>query len=217
MIISKKLPPARDARIYMSVERTYLGYLRFGVYIVSFAVFAHRLWMLVNPAGGAGGAASFHLFVTVVMLAGTGGIALSLFSFRRDVQYIDGGIEVPKEETKDPRIYMAAERTFLAWVRTSISLIIFGFVVENFEILLKQIGKAAELKVMFRYFGLVEVGIFIILIGIATVVIGVINFQNAVKQIDAGAYRTNVNVYRVYGSILFVTCLALIVFLFNIV
>lgn len=34
---------------------------------------------------------------------------------------------------EDPRLYMAAERTFLAWIRTSISLITFGFVLEKFD------------------------------------------------------------------------------------
>ena len=32
----------------------------------------------------------------------------------------------------DPRVYLAAERTFLAWVRTSISLMGFGFVIARF-------------------------------------------------------------------------------------
>ncbi|MFN3788456.1 MAG: YidH family protein [Sulfurihydrogenibium azorense] len=35
---------------------------------------------------------------------------------------------------------MAAERTFLAWIRTSISLITFGFVLEKFDYFLKEIS-----------------------------------------------------------------------------
>ena len=33
---------------------------------------------------------------------------------------------------------MANERTFLAWIRTSIGIMAFGFVVEKFALLLKQ-------------------------------------------------------------------------------
>ncbi len=32
----------------------------------------------------------------------------------------------------DPRVYLAAERTYLAWVRTSIGLMGFGFVIARF-------------------------------------------------------------------------------------
>lgn len=36
--------------------------------------------------------------------------------------------------------HMANERTFLAWMRTSLGIMAFGFVVEKFALFLKQIG-----------------------------------------------------------------------------
>ena len=41
------------------------------------------------------------------------------------------------EAGRDPRIYMAAERTFLAWIRTGLALMAFGFVVACFAVLLR--------------------------------------------------------------------------------
>lgn len=38
------------------------------------------------------------------------------------------------------RDHLANERTFLAWIRTSIGIMAFGFVVEKFAIFIKQIG-----------------------------------------------------------------------------
>ena len=35
-------------------------------------------------------------------------------------------------DLKDPRVFFAAERTLLAWTRTSLTLMAFGFVVERF-------------------------------------------------------------------------------------
>ena len=38
----------------------------------------------------------------------------------------------------DPRIYLAAERTFLAWVRTSVALMGFGFLIARFAFWMRE-------------------------------------------------------------------------------
>ncbi|MFH0787796.1 MAG: DUF202 domain-containing protein, partial [Pseudomonadota bacterium] len=38
------------------------------------------------------------------------------------------------------RVHMANERTFLAWIRTSIGIMAFGFVVEKFALFVRQMG-----------------------------------------------------------------------------
>ena len=47
------------------------------------------------------------------------------------------------EPDKDPRVYLAAERTFLAWIRTALALMGFGFVVARFGMILREIGSTA--------------------------------------------------------------------------
>jgi putative membrane protein len=42
-----------------------------------------------------------------------------------------------KDSSTDPRFYMAAERTFLAWIRTGIAFMGFGFVVARFGLFLR--------------------------------------------------------------------------------
>jgi putative membrane protein len=43
------------------------------------------------------------------------------------------------EKEGDPRVYFAAERTLLAWLRTGISIMAFGFVVARFGLFLRLI------------------------------------------------------------------------------
>ncbi|TSA11210.1 MAG: DUF202 domain-containing protein [Deltaproteobacteria bacterium] len=40
---------------------------------------------------------------------------------------------------RNRRVHMANERTFLAWIRTSIGIMAFGFVVEKFAIFIRQV------------------------------------------------------------------------------
>jgi putative membrane protein len=44
--------------------------------------------------------------------------------------------------TPDPRVYFAAERTMLAWVRTGLALMGFGFVVARFGLFLRELAAA---------------------------------------------------------------------------
>lgn len=45
--------------------------------------------------------------------------------------------------SEDPRLYMAAERTVLAWIRTGVALIGFGFIVARFGLFLRELTLGA--------------------------------------------------------------------------
>lgn len=51
---------------------------------------------------------------------------------------------------EDPRVLFAAERTLMAWNRTSISLMVFGFVIERFGLFL-EVMRREQIEIMDRF------------------------------------------------------------------
>lgn len=209
LLLTGKLPSAKDARIYMSLERTYLGYIRFSLYMLSFGIFVKKLEVLIFLSRSFASFLLFDALAKVSALISVIVLIFGIFSFHKSIKYIEGGIAVSQKETTDPRIYMAAERTYLAWIRTAIALIVFGFVIEKFEFFLLQLEKIFRMQIGEGHSGLVGIGIFIVLIGLLTLVLGTVNFRRTITQVDRGFYRTNVMLYKLYGAVVLIGCLVL--------
>ena len=62
-----------------------------------------------------------------------------------------------RDEALDPRVYFAAERTLLAWVRTGLAMMGFGFVVARFGLFLREIAAMRDLSSQ-RHSGTIALG-----------------------------------------------------------
>jgi len=84
--------------------------------------------------------------------------------------------------------HAANERTFLAWVRTSIAVTAFGFLVERFDLFLAAIAPTtaiSNLAIHRSAFGR-EAGLLLIAAGVAMVVLSAVRFVRTAKEIDSG-------------------------------
>ena len=115
------------------------------------------------------------------------------------------------EEDSSERLqqYLANQRTFLSWVRTSIALIGLGFAIERFGLFLQQFrliadpdtaGNAAS-ATAHEYSALVGIGM--IVIGTGLIIYALKNYLDSNKTIASGRYMPkNAIVYTASAAIM---------------
>lgn len=87
---------------------------------------------------------------------------------------------------KDPRVYFAAERTLLAWIRTGIALMGFGFVVARFGLFLRELRISAG-GVPARSTGVsLWAGTALVLIGVVVDVLSSVRYMRIVRDLNEG-------------------------------
>ncbi len=83
--------------------------------------------------------------------------------------------------------HAANERTFLAWVRSAIAIMAFGFVIEKFDLFLVALAPQAALKQIAPHGQKFAnaAGLAFIAIGVAMIVLAGLRFSATTKAIDA--------------------------------
>jgi putative membrane protein len=93
---------------------------------------------------------------------------------------------------KKPTDHLANERTFLAWIRTSLGIMAFGFVIEKFSIFVKEFANflnADQIIKPTHHEHSSIFGIFLIIIGMMTGIFSFFKYKKTEAQIELNTYQ----------------------------
>jgi putative membrane protein len=112
--------------------------------------------------------------------------------------------------------HLANERTYLAWMRTSIGIMAFGFVVVKFSLFVKRISilLGHPVTVPNRGYSAI-VGIVLVLIGTITTIFSYIRYRQSEKQIRKGIYVHSTLLITIITIFILIASILLIAYLIN--
>jgi putative membrane protein len=84
------------------------------------------------------------------------------------------------------RVHQANERTMLAWIRTGIALMAFGFAIARFGVFLRQIATVGQLTVHEQAIGSVWVGSALVALGTVANLLATARFARIRRAIERG-------------------------------
>ena len=88
--------------------------------------------------------------------------------------------------SNDPRVHFAAERTFLAWIRTGLALMGFGFVVARFGLFLKEVAVGGNTPGVKSYGFSLWAGSAMVLLGAMMNLAAVARHLEVIRRINRG-------------------------------
>lgn len=114
----------------------------------------------------------------------------------------------PKTNASD---HLANERTFLAWIRTSIGIIGFGFIVVKFTLFIRQIELVVGQKANIPHTGYSHtIGVLLVALGGLTILFSYTRYITTKKQIDQNNYYHSTLFLKIITALIFLISIALL-------
>jgi putative membrane protein len=88
---------------------------------------------------------------------------------------------------RDPRIYFAAERTFLAWIRTGLGLMGVGFAVARFSLFLREL-REGQSSIAHTHGLSLWSGVALVVLGVVVNLSAVYRHFQVIRQLSSGTW-----------------------------
>jgi len=94
--------------------------------------------------------------------------------------------------------HLANERTFLAWVRTGVAIVLFGFAIGRFTVAIREFlqiqGRASRSGELSVWFGTIT-----IIAGVVLTLAGLLRYRRTQRQLESGTFKPAGFVFDLVG------------------
>lgn len=121
--------------------------------------------------------------------------------------------ETTIDETKRATEYLANERTFLAWVRTSIAVISLGFVLARFSVWLRELSIQRQPQIRIHRWGIsLPIGVAMMILGGALTTLAAWRYHVVNRDIERGKVSADRGLVVLVTAMVTLLSAAMIVF-----
>ncbi len=110
--------------------------------------------------------------------------------------------------------HLANERTFLAWLRTGLATITFGFVVERFSLLLRELGLKNKQQTTSSVHYSSFIGVALTVFGVIIMGVALLNFLRIRRSIDSDQFHPQVGFAILLTGMASIVGIVLAIYLF---
>lgn len=123
------------------------------------------------------------------------------------------GNESVKQKISD---LLSNERTLLAWVRTSVGIMAFGFVVVEFSFLTKDINTMLEIEIQGKHIGYsAPIGVIIVGIGALSLFFALLRYRRTKKEITTGTFKSSDIMLHIFVGLIFIISILLLAYIIS--
>jgi putative membrane protein len=87
--------------------------------------------------------------------------------------------------------HLANERTFLAWIRTGLATMTFGFVIERFALVVRELDPKTRSLFVLSFHASTLIGVALTVLGVVILLFALISFLQNRRSIDREQFRSS--------------------------